>query len=169
MNVLLVLLVYGVFCVGLLYVVFGGFLYGAMYMKLPRKRVQRMLELGKVDKTKVVYDLGAGFGNIAFQAAEVAGAVVAVEADPFKSFWVGQQIKNKGVQNMTSVRGNLLDVNLEGDVLLCYLGDGLMDRLAEKTLKHNALIVSCCHKIQNWKPIFTDPHKVYPIYVYQVP
>ena len=163
-------LLYVIFCVGLLYVIFGGFLGGAMWMRLPKRRVQKMLEYAKLDRSKLVFDLGAGYGNIGFEAAKSGASVVAVEFDWFKAWWLQNQISKQHLLNVVGVRGNLLKVDLaNADVLLCYLGDALMDKLAEKPLKSGCLVVSCCHKIRKWKPIAVDKDKVYPIYVYVVP
>ena len=160
--------VYVVFAVGLLYVVFGGFLYGAMWMPLPKRRVERMLELAELSKGKVVFDLGAGYGNMAFKAAASCGSVVAVEVDSFKAWWIRRQIKLKGLTNVSCVKANLVNLDLfKADVLLCYLSDGLMEKIVEKPLKKGALIVSCSHKIKKLAK-FVDKDNLYPIYVYEV-
>lgn len=165
-----VVVLYIVFAVVLLYVVFGGFIYGAMWMPLPEKRVKRMLELANLTKDKVAYDLGAGFGNVAFKVAILGFSVVAVEADPFKAWWIRHQIEKKKLKNVTLIKANLLDVNLSNaDVLLCYLSDGLMDKIVKKPLKKDVAIISACHKIQKWKPTSIDKDSIYPIYIYKVP
>ena len=170
MTLLIALIIYAVFCVGLLYVVFGGFLGGAMWMKLPKNRVQKMLQYANLNEDKLVFDLGAGYGNIAFQAAKSQATVVAVEFDWFKAWWIQRQIRKQHLHNVLGIHSNLLEVDLsKADVLLCYLGDSLMDKLAEEPLKKGCLIVSCCHKIRKWTPITTDKDKVYPIYIYRVP
>lgn len=169
MSLLIATGLYIIFCVIFLYVVFGGFLYGAMWMKLPAKHVERMLRLAKLQKGSRIFDLGAGYGNIAFKAAEHNVEVVAVEADPFKAKWLSRQIKQKNLANVTCIQGNLLDVDLsQADVLLCYLGDGLMNKIATKELKSGCTIVSCCHKIKGWTPTLIDKNYTYPIYVYTV-
>jgi predicted RNA methylase len=151
----------------LIYIVFGGFIYGAMYMKLPKRRVQRMLEIGKVSEGKLVYDLGAGFGNIAFQAHKTGASVVAVEADWFKAYWIKWQIHRKKLVNISCIQDNLLDVDLRrADVLLCYLSDSLMTKIARKHLKENVVIVSAAHKIRGYKPKAVDREGLTHIYVY---
>jgi predicted RNA methylase len=161
--------VYILFAAGFLYAVFGGFIGGAMYMRLPDKHVQRMLKYAKLERGKLVFDLGAGCGNISFAAAESGASVVAVEFDWLKSWWIQRKISQKHLLNVLCVKSNLLNVDLsKADVLLCYLGNSLMDKIAEKQLKKGCVIVSCCHKIRKWKPTVVDAHKVYPIYVYEV-
>ena len=158
---------YTIFVVVLLYVVFGGFIYGAMWMKLPKRRVQKILELGNVVEGKLVYDLGAGFGNVAFQAQKAGASVVAVEADWFKAGWIKHQIRKQKLKNISCIKDNLLDVDLRrADVLLCYLSDSLMTKIMEKPLKETVVIVSACHKIKSYTPKLIDKDGIYPIYVY---
>jgi predicted RNA methylase len=163
-----VLIAYVALGAGLVYLIFGGFLYGAMWMPLPKKRVKRMLELAELASGKVVYDLGAGFGNAAFQAAQNPDVkVIAVEADPFKAWWITQRIKAKKLHNVFCVKTNLLNMDLsKADVLLCYLSDSLMDKIAKKQMKETTKVISACHKIRGIKPKFIDRDGIYPIYVY---
>jgi precorrin-6B methylase 2 len=163
-----IIFLYGLFGAGLLYLVFGGFLYGAMWMPLPKRRVRRMLEIAELAPGKVVYDLGAGFGNVAFQAAQNPSVkVIAVEADPFKAWWITRRIKAKKLHNVFCVKSNLLNIDLsKADVLLCYLSDSLMDKIAKKNMKETTLVISACHKIRGLKPKFIDRDGIYPIYLY---
>jgi len=155
------------FVVGLYYLIFGGYNYGAMWMRLPERRVNRMLELANLDSSKLVFDLGAGYGNIAFKTAESGAQVVAVEADPFKAWWIQREISKKKLDGVTCIKNNLLDVNLaKANVLLCYLSGSLMNKIAEKELRKGTIIVSCVHQIKKWKPIIIDEDRLYPIYVY---
>jgi len=158
------------FCAGLYYIIFGGYIYGAMWLPLPRRRVKRMLELANLDSSKVVFDLGAGYGNIAFKTAESGAQVVAVEADPFKAWWIQREINKKKLSGVTCIKNNLLNVDLaKADVLLCYLSGSLMNKIAEKKLRKGTVIVSCVHKIKKWNPTRTDKDRLYPIYVYVTP
>jgi 16S rRNA A1518/A1519 N6-dimethyltransferase RsmA/KsgA/DIM1 with predicted DNA glycosylase/AP lyase activity len=151
----------------IIYFVFGGFWYGAMWMHLPRDRVARMMELGHVVGGKVVYDLGAGYGNVAYAAADCGAGVVAVEADFFKALWIKFQVQRKGIKNLRVIHGNLLNVDLSGaDVLLCFLSDRLMDEIAAKPLKRGVVVVSACHKIESKTPVEIDKKGLYPLYVY---
>jgi hypothetical protein len=169
MSLLIAACIYIVFCVVLIYVVFGGFLYGAMYMKLPAKHVQRMLKHAELNKDKLMFDLGAGYGNIAFQAAPSGADIIAVEADPFKAWWIQHKISQKKLTNVLSVKADLRKIDLsKADVILSYTSDGLMNAVAEKNLKCGCVTVSCCHKICGWTPTLIDPNYTYPIYIYHV-
>jgi SAM-dependent methyltransferase len=162
---------FAAFCIGLIYfIIFGGYIYGAMWMPLPERRVKRMLMLANLDSGKLVFDLGAGYGNITFKTAKSGAQVVAVEADPVKAWWIQREISKKKLINVTCIKNNLLDVNLaKADVLLCYLSGSLMNKIAEKELRKGTIIVSCVHKIRKWNPIKTDQDHTYPIYVYATP
>ncbi len=139
-------------------------------MPLPERRVKRMLELANLDSCKLVFDLGAGYGNIAFKTAESGAKVVAVEADPFKAWWIKREISKKKLDSVMCIKDNLLDVNLaKADVLFCYLSGSLMNKIAEKELRKGTIIVSCVHQIKKWNPIKTDQDNLYPIYVYATP
>jgi len=129
-----------------------------------------MLELANLASGKLVFDLGAGYGNIAFKTAESGAQVVAVEADPFKAWWISREINKKRLRGVSCLKTNLLDVNLtKADVLLCYLSGSLMNKIAEKKLQKGTLIVSCVHQIKKWNPTKIDEDKLYPIYVYETP
>jgi predicted RNA methylase len=141
-----------------------------MWMPLPERRVKRMVELANLDSGKLVFDLGAGYGNIAFKTAESGAQVIAVEADPFKAWWIQREISKKKLDGVKCIKNNLLDVNLtEADVLFCYLSGNLMNKIAEKKLRKGTKIVSCTHKIKKWNPTKIDEDNLYPIYVYDTP
>jgi predicted RNA methylase len=170
MTLTIALILFILFFAGLVYFFFGGYIYGAMWMPLPKRRVKRMLELANLDSSKLVFDLGAGYGNIAFKTAESGAQVVAVEADPFKAWWIQREINKKKLHGVTCIKNNVLDVNLaKADVLLCYLSGNLMNKIAEKELQKGTIIVSCVHKIKKWNPIKIDKDTIYPIYVYATP
>ena len=148
---------YLVFAICLVVGVFGGAWYGAIWMKLPKQKVTNMIELASLHPGVVVYDLGAGFGNITFKAAQSGAKVVAVEADWFKAWWIRRQIKKKQLSNVTVVHGNLLNMDLsKADVLLCYLSGMLMKHISQMPLKQGCLIVSAEHKIHAWTPVAVD-------------
>jgi hypothetical protein len=55
----------------------------APYLQTPPEVVLKMLELAKVDKADVVYDLGSGDGRIVIAAAQKFGArAIGIEIDP---------------------------------------------------------------------------------------
>jgi DNA modification methylase len=55
----------------------------APYVQTPPEVVLKMLEMAKVDKNDVVYDLGSGDGRIVITAAQKFGAkAIGIEIDP---------------------------------------------------------------------------------------
>ena len=147
---------------------FWDFIYGAMYMRLPKAQVQKMLELAEVGKGKVVYDLGAGFGNIGFAAAGKGATVIAVERNPLRYRWIKYQIKKKQLTNMTCDQTDIRKLNLSNaDIILSYTSDGLMNAVAAKQLKANVTIVSASHKIKGWTPTLIERKNVYELYCYK--
>lgn len=157
-------------------------------MKIPTKKLKKIIELGKLKASKTVYDLGAGLGTIAFEAAYSGAHVVAVERDPTKVLAMKLLLGNnnriaeasmkargsalvKPTQRLDVeiVKKNLLDVNLhDADVVYCYLFGPLMQKVGEKAkreLRNGALLISVEHPITDWKPKFVDAED--KIYVYQ--
>jgi 16S rRNA G966 N2-methylase RsmD len=166
------------------YALFSGLIYGAMYQRIPTRKLDKIIALGNIKK-KHVCDLGAGFGTIAFEAAfQGAKEVTAVERDPFKVFFMRWYLKlnnkiaslplpkNKTkLLNVDIIKANLLDVDLhKADVVYCYLFTHIMQRLGEKAkqeMHKGALLISVEHKINGWVPEYTDEKD--RIYVYRVP
>lgn len=160
--------IYGVTAVCLV-ILFWDFVYGAMWMPLPHHQIKQMLELSQVSKGKIVYDLGSGFGRIAFSAAQLGATVIAIERDPVKAAWIKYQIKKKKLTNMTCKQADIRKINLSNaDIILSYTSDGLMNAVAAKQLKPNATIVSASHKIEGWTPTLTVKKSVYELYCYRV-
>jgi SAM-dependent methyltransferase len=156
------------------YFIFYGLIYGAEYQRISGKRLKKLIELGKLDASKTVYDLGAGFGRIMFKAAESGATVVGYEIDPVKVVWLSNQIHKKlllnQATNISVVKGNLLDADYsKADVVYCYLFGPLMQRVGEnanKQMRLGTLLISAEHQIKNWKPTFTDAKD--KIYVYTI-
>jgi SAM-dependent methyltransferase len=156
------------------YFIFYGLIYGAEYQRISGKRLKKLIEYGKLDASKTVYDLGAGFGRIMFKASETGANVVGYEIDPVKVVWLNNQAHKKLLFNQQTnievVKGNLLDADLsKADVVYCYLFGPLMQRVGEnahKQMKPGSLLISAEHQIKNWKPTYTDDKD--KIYVYTI-
>jgi len=155
-----------------------------MYQRIPGRKLDKIIALGKIRK-KRVYDLGAGFGTIAFEAAfQGAKEVVAVERDAVKVFFMRMYLKLNTRTSMIMhplnkthwyhvniVKANLLDVDLsKADVVYCYLFTHIMQALGEKAkseMHNGALLISVEHKINGWTPEYIDDKD--KIYVYRAP
>jgi predicted RNA methylase len=173
--------------------IFNGIVYGAMYTRIDKKRLRKIIELGKLKSSMIVYDLGAGFGRIMLEAAKSGATVVGYEVDPLKVCWINWQIETRfhlrrlTTQGLTEgmwhnpykydaeavttsiVRDNLLHADLsKADVIYCYLFPGLMQKLGEKAkheMKAGSKIITVEHKISALKPVYDDP--IDKIYVYR--
>ena len=146
-----------------------------MYTRIDKKRLQKIMKLGKLKPSMTVYDLGAGFGRIMLEAVKSGVTVVGYEVDPLKVFWINLHIEGKfhfnrlrtemllngplhnpykfdSEANTTSIiRGNLLHADLsKADVVYCYLAPDLMQKIGAKALKEmqsGTKIISVEHKI----------------------
>jgi len=142
-------------------VVLPGFIWGAGYEPTPKKVVKEFVELlnalGMDGKT--VYEVGGGFGRVAFCVlSKTRCNVVFIEPDPFKVWWATKRAKKKGFsRRFFALRKSALDVNYSGaDIVYCFLTPWLMNKLKsvfETQLKEGALVVSYRHKLKGWKPV----------------
>ena len=146
---------------------------GAGFQPTPRKAISRAFELCN-PKGKVVYDLGAGFGRVLFEAASAGAALcVGVEADPLKCWWIRREAKRRGLQGTVRVvRANLLRVGLSNaDVVFVFLSPMLMRKLKQKALdemKPGSVVVSYDHRFRGgWEPEAADAET--RVYLYRVP
>ena len=74
------------------------------YVPTPEPVVDRMLELGDVDETDVVYDLGSGDGRIVIRAARTHGARgVGIEIDPDRVEEARKNAREAGVADLVAV------------------------------------------------------------------
>jgi ribosomal protein L11 methylase PrmA len=158
----------------LLIAFFNGLIYGAAYQRLPTKKLKKIIQLGNPQPNMTVYDLGAGYGRIMFEAAKTGANVVGYEIDPAKVYWITQQIKKKmftadKVLDVTIRRENLLNADLsQADLVYAYLSPPLMKSLGEKAqkeMRQGTRLISVEHRINELKPAFEDLTD--KIYMYQ--
>jgi SAM-dependent methyltransferase len=117
-----------------------------------------MLTLAGVNKTDVVYDLGAGDGRIVILAAQKYGARgVGIELDP-KLVTVARQVADEGgvADRVTFVEGDLFTADIsQATVVTLYLSTRVNQELEpklRKELKPGTRIVSHQFPIGGWKP-----------------
>jgi SAM-dependent methyltransferase len=128
------------------------------YVPTPLPVVERMLELAKVGKDDVVYDLGSGDGRIPIVAAQRYGARgVGVEINPV---WVRDAraaAERLGVADRVSFRIEDLFVTdlREATVVTLYLFPTVNAKLQPKLareLKPGTRVVSHEYLIGDWRP-----------------
>lgn len=152
-----------------------------VYVPTPQEVVDKMLELAKVKKEDIVFDLGCGDGRIVATAAKKFGAKgVGVDIDP-------ERIKDsKETLKKMQVPDDLVDIR-QGDalkvpdlskatVVMLYMLPEFMTKLQpilEKDLKPGTRVVAHDYAVPDWKALETikmTSSRAWPhtLYVYEV-
>src|SRR5262245_42827675 len=75
-----------------------------VYVPTPQPIVDKMLELARVKKDDLVYDLGCGDGRIVVTAAKRYGAhAVGFDIDPVRVKEARQNVKKNGVEHLVTI------------------------------------------------------------------
>ena len=138
----------------------------APFVPTPQDVVDRMLELGNVTDTDVLYDLGCGDGRIVVTAAKKYGACAfGVDLEPYRVEESKANAKAAGVEGMVTIKlqdALTLDVS-PATVVMLYLVEWSTNKLKQmltSQLKHGARIVSHNYAMDDWEPArvesFTD-------------
>lgn len=128
------------------------------YVPTPQKVVDGMLDLAKVTKGDVVYDLGCGDGRIVVTAAKKYGATgIGVDLNPERIREANENAREAGVEEkVTFHEGDLFDFDFsEASVLTLYLLPDVNLQLMPKILsemKPGSRVVSHAFDMGNWKP-----------------
>lgn len=152
----------------------------APYVPTPEAVVARMLEMAKVGKDSVVYDIGCGDGRFVIAAAQRYGARgVGIDIDPQRIRECKANAKAAAVEDRVKFRqedATKVDIS-EATVLTIYLlpeSNELLRPKFEKELKPGVLVVSHNYEIPGWKDreigsdTVTDPDgKEHSIFLYK--
>jgi SAM-dependent methyltransferase len=137
------------------------------FVATPEEVVEKMLEVAKITKKDVVYDLGCGDGRIVCAAARKYGCkAVGIDIDPerIKDSEKNKALLPKDVQKRVTFRKqDLFKVDLrEATVVMLYLRPQLNVKLIPqlKKLKDGSRIVS-----HNWDMKGVKPDEGFPIKV----
>jgi SAM-dependent methyltransferase len=128
-----------------------------VYVPTPDSVVAAMLDVAKVGKGDVVYDLGCGDGRIVVAAAKRgAKKAIGVDIDPERVQEARANVARAGVGDRAQiVEGDLFETNLQdATVVTLYLLPDLNLRLRPKllALKPGTRIVSHAFDMGDWKP-----------------
>ena len=132
------------------------------YVPTPESVVAKMLELAKVNKNDVVYDLGSGDGRIVITAAQKHGARgVGYDIDPQRIKEANANAQGAGVTDRVRfVQGDLFQADLsEASVVTLYLLPDINLKLRPKLLKElkpGTRIVSHNYGLGDWEPMRTE-------------
>lgn len=129
----------------------------APFVPTPMEVVEKMLELAKVTKNDVVYDIGCGDGRIVISAAEKYGARgVGIDIDPARIQESKENAKKAGVEKLVKFRledATKTDIS-QATVVTIYLlpeSNELLRPKFEKELKPGTPVVSHNYIIPGWE------------------
>jgi ribosomal protein L11 methylase PrmA len=109
-----------------------------LYVPTPQAAVEAMLDVAKVGKDDIVYDLGSGDGRIVITAAKKYGARgVGIEIDPALVKQAKDNAAAAGVSNRVRfVTQDLFEANIsEATVVTLYLLQSINERLRPKLVR----------------------------------
>jgi SAM-dependent methyltransferase len=183
------MLLSGVLCLGLVSLfseVQGGddkdkeeFKCRIIYVPTPQSVVEKMLDMAKVSKKDVVFDLGCGDGRVVCTAAKKFGAKgVGVDIDPARIKDSTETMKKFEVtKDQVDIRqGDALKVkDLErASVIMLYMLPEFMEKLEKQVsrLKPGTRIVAHDYPFPNWKADqvveFRGPDREHTLYMWTV-
>jgi SAM-dependent methyltransferase len=149
----------------------------APFVPTPQDVVDRMLILGNVKDTDVLYDLGCGDGRIVITAANKYGArALGVDLEPYRVAEAKANAKAACVEGLVTIKlqdALTLDVS-PATVVTLYLVEWSTQKLKQmltSQLKQGARIVSHNYGMGEWEPArvesFTDSTgKMHTLYLW---
>lgn len=128
-----------------------------VYVPTPPDVVAKMLELAKVKKDDLVYDLGCGDGRIVVMAAKKYGCqAVGFDINPKRVKEARANVRENGVENLVKIEeADIFTLDLsKADVITLYLLPRLNVRLIPQLekLKPGSRIVSHSFDMKGVKP-----------------
>ena len=148
-----------------------------VFVPTPQEVVDRMLEMAKVGKGDVLYDLGSGDGRIPVTAAKRFGIrAVGIDIDPQRIAEATENVRKAGVQDrVTLIRGDIFDPAIkinEASVVTLYLLPALNLKLRPRLwseLKPGTRVVSNSFDMgQDWPAEKTEMVENYTIYFWTI-
>jgi len=146
-----------------------------VYVPTPQEVVDKMLELAKVGKGDVLYDLGSGDGRIPVTAAKRFGIrAVGIDIDPQRIQEANENARKNGVTGLVRFRQeDLFKTDFsDATVVTLYLLPDLNVKLRPRLLaelKPGTRIVSHQFDMGKWKPERTVELSGRTIYLWTIP
>ncbi len=128
------------------------------FIPSPYSVIKTALDIARVGKHDIFYDLGAGDGRVVIEAAQRGAYSIAVELDPFLAEVIRQKAKELKLEDRIRViEASYYDVYLGyATVIYTYLYQSINEKLSEKyerELKIGTRIVTIDFPIPNWVPV----------------
>lgn len=152
------------------------------FVPTPDDIVKKMLELGKVGKDDIVYDLGCGDGRIVIAAVRDAKALagIGVDFDLERVKESKENVKKANLEGKVEIRqGDVLEIKdlADASVVMLYMSDELgklIEPRLKKLLQPGARVVSHRFTLGAWKPdqtvmVMGDDGDEYTLHVWTVP
>ncbi len=153
----------------------------APYVPTPMVVVEKMLQMAKVKKNDILYDLGCGDGRIVITAAKKYGIRgVGIDLDPERIKESKAYAKEAGVEGLVEFRlqdAMKSDIS-EATVVTLYLlpeSNALLRPILEQQLKPGARVVSHNYHMPDWQAqetgyeeVTTGDGDVHTIFVYKI-
>lgn len=146
-----------------------------IYVPTPEQVVEAMLDVAKVTRNDVVYDLGCGDGRIVITAAQKFGARgVGIDIDPVRIEEANANAKRTGVTDRVKfMLADLFTTDIsQASVVTLYLLPSLNVKLMPKLMKElkpGTRIVSHAFDMGDWKPEQTLEVEGRTIYFWTIP
>jgi len=143
------------------------------YVPTDDKLVEAMLDVAKVKKTDILYDLGSGDGRIVIAAAKKYGTRgTGIDLDPVRIAEANENAKKAGVTHLVKfIHGDIFEAKFDdATVVTMYLLPDVNMKLRPTilALKPGTRIVSHNYDMGDWKPLKTlnipvsdTPHQIY--------
>ncbi|RLC36059.1 MAG: hypothetical protein DRH33_07610 [Candidatus Nealsonbacteria bacterium] len=132
-------------------------IWGAPFLPISKEKIEKAIELVKLQSGEKIVDLGSGDGRILIACAKKGGRGVGFEINPFLVWKANLNIKKQGLQNLAKTKwSNFWWENLSDfDIVFVYGISHIMKTLEKKLLKElkpGAKVVSFVFKFPNWQP-----------------
>jgi len=143
---------------------------GAGWQPVPQRAIKRALEIAKVGRTDVLYDLGAGDGRVITAAARAGARSIGIEIDPLRVLLCKMRLKIKGEKKAQVFLSDLFNYPLgDASIVFIYLRDWSNERLKRKfitELKPGTKIITYHWPLKGWRPVAQD--KENDLWVYEI-
>lgn len=149
--------------------------FGAPFVPLEPDVVDRIMNLSRIGRGDIYFDLGSGDGRLVIAAALRGAKAYGVEIDPFRVWYSRLCIFLLGLGGRAKIiHKNIFEIDLsKADAVTTYLLQETNDKLFEKLdkeLKPRARVVSAAFSFSKWNPEIIDPNgPIYgPLYLYHL-